>query len=164
MKNAHRIKDTAGAPGTGAEIVVGELLARKNTVRAEVLARFLDHERMTGMEGVFKASTTRLSAVVHALGEYGWPIERHDKVVGSSDGRIPTIREYWLSPDVIERAAAAGAGAWCAEVKAARRALRAKAEQARRDAAKANATAAARRRTAMTRASGQADFFDGACP
>jgi hypothetical protein len=161
MNSARPPEEEASAPGTGAAILasacaIGDLPSRKDTVRAEVLSRLLCGERMTGMEGVFKASTTRLSAVIHAFEcQYGWGVDRRDKVVGSSDGRIPTICEYWLSPDVIELAAAADAGAWCAEVRAARRALRAQAADAKRTAAKANA-----RRTSPPYY-GQGDLFGG---
>jgi hypothetical protein len=134
------VEDTAGAPGTGAEIVTpGNLPHKRATVTAEVLARLLAGERMTGLEAVGCASTTRLAAVVEYLqSDYGWHIERTDRAAGCSDGRVAWISVYWLGPAVIAEAMAAGAAAWCAEVRAARRVLRAKAALAQRAAARAN--------------------------
>lgn len=108
----------------------GRLPARTNTVLAEVLMRLLTRENMTGMNAVFDASTTRLSAVVHALEtEYGWSIKRDDLAVDCADGRVATVRRYWLDNDCIERAT--GAFGWCAEVKLARANLRKKAAKAK---------------------------------
>jgi hypothetical protein len=148
MQNAHRIpKEEAGAPGQGAAIVArGMLPVRQNTVTADVLARFIAGERLTGLESVFDSSTTRLAAVVGRLGnDYAWSIKRDDRAAGCKDGRIARVRVYWLCPNQTEAALAAGAGAWCQEVRAARRALRARAAKARNDAARFNASKAARR-------------------
>ena len=134
----------------------GRFPTRQNTVIADVLARLLSGERMTGLEAVNGSSTTRLaSAVCSIQTTHGWHISRSDVVVGCGDGRVTTISVYFLSPDAIERAAAAGAAAWCAKVRCARRALRAKAADAKRRAARANA---GRRRQPHP---GQYNLFDG---
>ena len=161
MKNAHHDpKGEAGAPGQGADIVArGMLPARQNTVTADVLARLIAGERLTGLESVFDCSTTRLAAVVGYLGkDYAWNIQRYDKAIGCRDGRVTQVRVYWLCPNQTEAALAAGAGPWCQEVRAARRALRAKAAKARIEAARANARKAARRAEVDTR---QGGLFDG---
>lgn len=124
----------------------GTLPKRKNTVTADVLSKLLSHERLTGLETVFGASTTRLAAVVEYLQRrYGWLISREDKVAGCSDGRVATVSEYFLLPEVVATATTKGSDTWCTEVRAARLALRAKAAEAKRKAAQANA---ARRRYA----------------
>lgn len=146
--------DTIVAPGV--------LPPKKATACAEVLCRLLSGVVMSGMDGVFDASTTRLAAHIDYLrSKHGWSFEKRDKVNGCDDGRIVTIVEYWLSPDVIVAAMACGAAEWCKAVRVARRALRANAEQAKLQAAKANAAAAQRRRASS--APGQADLF-GAAP
>ena len=148
MKNAHHIpKEEAGAPGKGAaSIARGMLPVKQSTVTADVLARFIAGERLTGLESVFDCSTTRLAAVVRYLGkDYAWNIKRDYKAIGCRDGRVTRVRVYWLCPNQTEAALAAGAGAWCQEVRAARRALRAKAAKARIEAARTNASKAARR-------------------
>ena len=118
----------------------GSFPTRINTVTADVLARLLNYERLTGLESVIDSSTTRLSAFVHALKtKYGWQIEAEDKAVGCRDGRVSYVAEYGIPPGVVADARAAGAAGWCADVRAARRALRAKAAQARRKAEQANA-------------------------
>jgi hypothetical protein len=160
MENAHHTpRDEAGAPGMGAAIVTpGALLDKRDTVRAEVLARFIVGERLTGLDSVTDSSTTRLAAVVHALDGYGWTIDRTEKAAGCRDGRIAYVSEYWMRPDLRAAALAAGAGVWCQEVRAARRALRAKAAQARTDAARFNARKTRRTAPPDTR---QGGLFDG---
>lgn len=133
-------KQKTGTPSTGADNPApGALLARKDTVIADVLARFISGERLTGLESVSSSSTTRLAAVVHALGGYGWYIERDDKAAGCRDGRIATVCEYWMHPDQCAAAIDAGAGGWAAEVRAVRAARRKNAPKARAVAASVNA-------------------------
>ncbi len=126
----------------------GFLPSKLATVTAEVLARLLNHERLTSLAGVFDASTTRLSAVTHYLqGDYGWHILSTPKAVGCADGRVAFVCEYHLTAEAIAAANAAGAGAWCKDVRRARAALRKKAAEAEREAARRNeAMAAARHR------------------
>lgn len=141
MKRARNIlEDTAGAPGTGASIVApGRLPHKRATVTSEVLARLLAGERMTSLEAVGCASTTRLAAVVAYLQtNYDWHIERADKAAGCRDGRVAWISVYWLGPEVISVSLATGGAKWCVEVRAARRLLRAKVGLAYRAAARAN--------------------------
>jgi len=137
----------SSATRQGAQIIgPGGLPAKLNTVTAEVLARLLNYERLTSLDAVDEASTTRLSAVTFYLAEkYGWPIEVVDKATGCRDGRMAWVAEYFIAPEIVARAMAAGAGDWCAKVRTARRARRAHAAQARRDAERANAARNARR-------------------
>ena len=124
---------------------------------AEVLARLLNYERLTSLDAVDEASTTRLSAVTFYLAKkYDWPIEAVDKAAGCRDGRIAWVAEYFIAPEVVARAMAAGAGDWCGKVRTARRARRAHAAQARRDAERANAARKTRRHQP-----GQQGLFEG---
>lgn len=135
----------------------GNLPQRKNTVTADVLARLLNHERLTSLDGVYEASTTRLSAVAFYLDErWGWAIQTTDKATGCNDGRVAWIVEYHLHPEAIAKAMQDGAGAWCAEVRKARLERRKKAAQAEREAARFNAA----RRTGH-RHIGQSSLFEG---
>ena len=53
-------------------VFIGGFPTRRNTVTAEVLSRLINGENLTGMDAVFSASTTRLSAVIFYLNEvYG---------------------------------------------------------------------------------------------
>lgn len=133
---------------------VGSLLKQRDSTRAEVLAHLLSGKRITGMDAVFQSSTTRLSAVIFALQEHGWRVERDSHVVGCKDGRITTVTRYWLPPTTIGAALQSGAEAWCAEVVAARATLRKKAAEAEREARRRN-------QRLLTRAtqSGQCDLF-----
>ena len=160
MENAHRIENTAGAPGTGTSIVPpGFFPIKSATVTAEVLARMLAGEKMTGLNMVLDASTTRLAAVVHRLQrDYGWEIEREDRAVGCRDGRVAYVTAYWMSNDTRRRAMAAGGTTWCSGVRHARAALRTKAAEARRAADRTNAALAASKRRQFP---GQAGLFDG---
>lgn len=135
MNSAHPPEEEASAPGTGAAIVVGKLPARMETVRAEVLAQMLTGQRLTSLDGVFDASTTRLAAHVHALQrDYGWHIDRADRAVRCVDGRTATVSEYWIKPESIT-AAGGGAQIWAAEVLAIHREAR---KTCRRDGAAAS--------------------------
>ena len=162
--------EAPGVVGTGraqgksqseAIVAPGRLPPKKATACAEVLRRLLSGMVMSGMDGVFDASTTRLAAHIDYLrSKHGWSFEKRDKVNGCSDGRVVTIVEYWLAPEVIAAAMADGAAEWCKTVAAARRALRAKSDRAKVRAAKANADAAKRRRSLV--AAVQADLFGAA--
>lgn len=157
MKTPEPSKKDPSAIGQGAQIISpGKFPTKLNTVTAEVLERLLNYERLTSLDAVSEASTTRLSAVTHYLGkEYGWPIEADFKAAGCRDGRVAWVAEYFLAPEIIARAMAAGAGAWSAKVRAARRARRTQAAQARRNAERANAS-----RRAGRSHPGQQGLFD----
>lgn len=160
MKTPRSTKNAEqSAAGQGAAIVAhtGALPIRRNTVTADVLARLLNHERLTSLDGVHEASTTRLSAVAFYLSErWGWAIMTTDKAAGCVDGRVAWIVEYHLHPEAIAQAMQDGAGAWCAEVRKARLERRKKAVQAMRAAAAANAA----RRTSQCHI-GQSSLFEG---
>lgn len=131
---------TTSAQNSANSTGVGRFPKRVNTVIAEALADLVEGRHLTGMGAVFDADTTRLSHHVHALGKvHGWHVETFEKVVGTNDGRVQTIVEYLLSPDVIEAAFERGAREWINRVRAARRARRAKAAEARRAAERENA-------------------------
>lgn len=144
MNSARPIDEgKAGAPGQGATIVAGNIGAgypsRVASVTAEVLARMLRGERLTGLATVTTSSTTRLAAIVDYLaGHYGWTIDREDLAAGCRDGRMAWVREYRMSPQTIAHAMSAGAEAWCVQVWEARQRLRMKAPEAREAATRAN--------------------------
>ncbi|EKD98815.1 MAG: hypothetical protein ACD_23C00252G0002 [uncultured bacterium] len=119
---------------------LGKFPPRHYTVTAEVLCRLLNGESITGMDAVFVCSTTRLSAVIHYLAnKHGWYTDHEDTVVGTNDGRVVTIRAYFLSRAVIRCALDAGALEFCSSVKLARAKSRKLAPKARAEAAKRNA-------------------------
>lgn len=157
MKTPEPSEENPSATWQGAQIInPGEFPAKLNTVTAEVLERMLNQQRLTSLDGVSEASTTRLSAVTHYLAKkYGWAIEVHTKAVGCGDGRVAWVAEYFLAPETIACAMAAGAGIWCEQVRAARRARRALSVQARRIAERANSS-----RSAGRSQPGQQSLFD----
>ena len=151
-KNAER-----SAPDKREFTVPGNLPKRRNTVTAEVLGRLLNNGRLTSLDGVYEASTTRLSAVAFHLAErWSWAIQTTDKATGCVDGRVAWIVEYHLHPEAIAQALQDGASAWCAEVRKARLERRKKAAQATRAAAAANAA-----RCLGQRHIGQSSLFEG---
>ena len=104
---------------------LGNFPAQRNTVRAEVLARLISSEVMTGMDAVFDASTTRLAAVVHVLRKkYRWSIDSAVKIVSTNDGRTAEISAYRLPEATVKAAMSQGGTEYCASVKTARQALR----------------------------------------
>ncbi len=137
MKNARTNEAETGDTLKGA-LILARFPTRCNTVIAEVLARLLRHERMTGLDAVAEASTTRLAAVVHVLREeYGWEIQSNDKAAGCKDGRVAWVAEYTIAPAVIA-ALSDVATRWCATVWKERSAMRARAAEARRKAERLN--------------------------
>jgi hypothetical protein len=99
----------------------GTLPKRTDTVLSAVLAALLESKIITGMDSVFKQSTTRLSHHIWSLSrDYGWSIERCDVSAGTNDGRIACITEYWLPQATIAKAFEVGARDWIASVNAAR--------------------------------------------
>ena len=103
---------------------------------AEVLARLLAGEVLTSADTLEQCSTMRAAAHVDYLQKrYTWPIVSEERATGCTDGRMAIVAAYRLPADCIHAARAAGAGAWCAQVRKARSALRAKAADAYRRAA-----------------------------
>ncbi|MDD2975686.1 hypothetical protein [Aquabacterium sp.] len=161
MKDARpSINTESSATAEGAPIVSPfGFPAKLDTVCAEVLRRLLSGERLTSLDAVGEASTTRLSAHVFYLGDsYAWPIESIDKAAGCKDGRVTYVSEYFLPPTVIAHAAERGAAQWCAKVRAARLKLRANAAKAKHRAELFNRVAAKRRQDAE-----QCELFEVAC-
>lgn len=118
----------------------GNLPKRINTVTAAVLAGLLESKTLTGMDSVFKQSTTRLSAVVHRLTrDYGWLINRRDIATGTNDGRVAEIAAYWLPQETIAQAFEAGARGWIESVKATRTERRKQSAKCKTQATKINA-------------------------
>ena len=123
---------------------IGAFPARHDTVAAEVLARLLKGENLTGMDAVHCCSTTRLAGTIEYLcKKYNWHIDRVNIDVGTSDGRVPVICVYYLSRATIRQAFDAGALAFCKSVKEARAKTRKHASKAKAEAAKRNAARAA---------------------
>ena len=147
MKRPTPQKAQSSVTRQGTQIIAaGGFPVKQNTVTADVLARLLAGERLTSLDTVHEASTTRLGAVVFYLAnDYGWKIQSIDKAAGCKDGRMAWVSEYFLPAEIITRAVAAGAGEWCVTVRAARNKRRANAAQARREASRANAASSARR-------------------
>ncbi|MFC5427213.1 hypothetical protein ACFPTO_00050 [Paraburkholderia denitrificans] len=119
MKNARSQREGTSAKDQG-YFTVGALPKRTNTVTAGVLATLLEGDVVTGMEAVFKQSTTRAAALIYYLeADYGWHIERRDIATGTNDGRVAWVSVYWLAAQAREAAFAAGARAWIDDVKVA---------------------------------------------
>lgn len=139
MKKAP-IQTTNEGAGDTANYTPGKMPKRKNTVVAAVLASLLESRAMTGMESVFKQSTTRLGAVIHYLeNKYDWQIPRRDIATGTNDGRVASISAYWLPQATIAKAFEAGAREWIDCVKVARAERRKQSEKCKADAAQRNA-------------------------
>ena len=118
---------------------IGSFPNRKDTVTAEVLTQLLRGETLTGLDSVRKANTTRLGAYIFTLEKnYGWTIARHDVFVGTGDGRMPTIKAYYLERSTIRTAFDRGALAFCRAVDSARDKQRQSASKLKREAHKRN--------------------------
>ena len=139
MKNAPTTYSDESAPNKR-NYNPGTMPIRRNTVTSAVLVRLLESNVLTGMDSVFKESTTRLSAVIYRLKrDYGWHIERRDIVTGTNDGRIASITAYWLPQSTIAEAFGMEAREWIESVKAARAKRRQEASKCKAAAAQINA-------------------------
>ena len=158
MKKPDTTKAVSSVTRQGSHIIgAGNFPVKQNTVTADVLARLLIGERLTSLDTVYEASTTRLGAVVfYLVKKYGWQIESIDKAAGCKDGRVAWVSEYFLANETLSHALTAGAGQWCAAVRAARNKRRAHAAQARREASRANTA-----RNAYRQQPGQCGLFEG---
>lgn len=95
---------------------------------------------MTSIITVFSSSTTRLAAVVHYLEkQYGWLIDREAYSVGTNDGRVASVSEYFIRPEAIAIAMLGEANRFCSDVVTARYQQRLKAEEKREEADRNNA-------------------------
>lgn len=136
-KNARQPKPTSANEHRNSN---GALPTRVNTVTASFLAALLEGTTLTGMEAVFRQSTTRAAAWVYYLeGKYGWTIERREIADGTNDGRISWVTCYWLSNESREAAFAAGAREWIDRVQVAILKRRANAGEVKARAARLNA-------------------------
>lgn len=139
MKKRPNTKSELSAAGQAGDIL-GQLPPQRSSVRAETLSLLLRGRTLTGMESVFKSSTTRLAAVIHVLRtDYSWEIEARNRVTGCKDGRVTTISEYRLPPAAMEAANSRREFAeFCKQVQTARLQLRKQAAMAERIAAMKN--------------------------
>lgn len=139
MKKRPNTKSELSAAGQAGDIL-GELPPKSNSVQAEVLSLLLKGRTLTGMESVFKSSTTRLAAHVHTLcKKYGWEIEARERATGCTDGRLAYVAEYRLPPDALALASARrDIAEFCKQVHRARLQLRKHAAMAERIAAMKN--------------------------
>lgn len=79
------------------------------SVIGRVLGAMLRGERLTGKDCWLRFGSSRLAGHICQLGKEGWPVERIDIGVTTSDAhRRATIAEYWLSPKAIQAAGGLG--------------------------------------------------------
>lgn len=150
MKTPAATKVTTSAPNSA----IFTYPPRKDSACAEVLARLLAGEALTAADTLADVSTMRAAAHAEYLKKrYGVPIVSEPRAVGCADGRTVVVAVYRLPQQTIAAARAAGAGAWCALVRKARAALRAKSADAYR---RADAINKARARKPHP---GQGDLF-----
>src|SRR5471032_2460012 len=104
MKNAPTANNDESAPDKR-DSTPGTFPKRRNTVTAGVLAALMESKTITGMDGVFSMSSTRLAAFIFYLEQnYGWTIERRDFATGTNDGRESWVTQYWLLQATITQA------------------------------------------------------------
>jgi len=139
MKNAPTANNDESAPDKR-DSTPGTFPKRRNTVTAGVLAALMESKTITGMDGVFSMSSTRLAAFIFYLEQnYGWTIERRDFATGTNDGRESWVTQYWLLQATITQAFDLGARDWVDGVNAARAERRKLAAKCKIEAAKKNA-------------------------
>ena len=123
MKTPDTSKPAPSAPNS--RHFIGSFPKQRNTVTAEVLVQLLKGGRISGMDAVFAANTTRLAATIHSLIHvHLWDISHTDEKIQTSDGRMTEIRIYHLSRQIITAAMQVGGREFCESVTEARKSLR----------------------------------------
>ena len=103
----------------------GAFPSKFNSVTADVLARLIQGEKLTSLDAVFAASTTRLAPKIHVLRrKNGWEVLSTPSVIHTVDGRFTEVSEYTLSAASIEAAMTSGGAQYCNKVWVARDRLR----------------------------------------
>lgn len=103
----------------------GTYPSKCNSVTAEVLARLIQGEKLTSMDAVFAASTTRLAPKIHMLKhKYGWEILSTPSIIHTIDGHVTEVSVYTLFAATITSAMAGAGAQFCESVRVARDRLR----------------------------------------
>ncbi|WP_018988405.1 helix-turn-helix domain-containing protein [Aromatoleum toluclasticum] len=81
---------------------------RANSVKGAVLAELLAGIRMTHKDVWERHGSSRAAHHIFKLRAAGWSIERNDIDAPTSDSRVARIAEYFMLPETIHAAGAAG--------------------------------------------------------
>lgn len=84
--------DSVARPYQGAQLAYPNV----RTVKAAVLADLLEGRSITHRDCWLEHGSARLSHHILMLRKAGWPIETHQKLVATSDGRTADIGVYLL--------------------------------------------------------------------
>lgn len=99
--------DTAAACFTNATVVQPDF-PRANSVKGAVLAELLAGIRMTHKDVWERHGSSRAAHHIFVLRAAGWLIETNEIDVPTADGRVSRIAEYFMLPETIHAAGAAG--------------------------------------------------------
>lgn len=120
---------------------IGKLPTRKGSVVATVLDKLLKGQKVNSIELAAEAQTSRLKDVVASLRQqHGWGAIRSERIaLGTADGRVQWVAQYWLPSDVLVGVDQAQIEAWTKAVDRERYVQRLNAKHAQRRAKACNA-------------------------
>ena len=101
----------------------GTFPKRKATAVALVLAKLLTGQKVNAIEFVAEAQTSRVKDLVASLRHHhGWGAICSEKVaLGTADGRVQWVHQYWLPEDVVVESRSDQTLEWVRQVLYARR-------------------------------------------
>lgn len=120
---------------------IGKLPTRKGSVVAMVLAKLLKGQKVNSIELAAEAQTSRLKDVVVSLRQqHGWGAIRSERIaMGTADGRVQSVAQYWLPSDALVGVDLVKIAAWTKAVDHERYVLRLNVKYAQRRAKACNA-------------------------
>lgn len=120
---------------------IGKLPTRKGSVVATVLAKLLKGQKLNSIELAAETQTSRLKDVVASLRQqHGWGAIRSERIaLGTADGRVQWVSQYWLSADALLEIDQSEIAAWTKAVERERYVQRMNVKRAHRRAKACNA-------------------------
>ena len=105
MKSLLNFISLRGRAKTRPITLIGALPARKSSVVALVLAKLLSGQKVNAIDIALEAQTSRVKDLVSTLRkQHGWGSICSEKIaVGTYDGRVQWVCQYWLPIDVLDQ-------------------------------------------------------------
>ena len=120
---------------------IGKLPSRKGSVVASILAKLLQGQKVNSIELAAEAQTSRLKDLIASLRQqHGWGAIRSERIaLGTDDGRVQWVAQYWLPSDALVGVDLVKIAAWTEAVDRERNVQRLNAKHAQRRAKACNA-------------------------
>ena len=103
MKSLLKFIAHIGQAKTRPATLIGTLPSRKSSVVALVLAKLLSGQKVNAIDMAAEAQTSRVKDLIASLRrQHAWGSISSDRIaVGTADGRVQWVTQYWLSEEVL---------------------------------------------------------------